>query len=237
MDSKRLNWLWMLLRPDFIVRGTEQYTCRIHHNTQSPTSESSSLLLFNTFQPLVSRTQLNMSKEARKLLLSPNAGGSSEWSEAVSFELLRVLLGVDLLHTEMELEYTPGSKITDYSIRLFGQTIIGVSVTRALKFSLKGEKFTEEDGVRLLRKKLNGVNESTRGVLDHHKWSKQFLHIFAQTAEIAQILKKVYLSADLIDAELRSNTIVIVTTTIGKVDWIYYNFDDYLEFAKKKHQK
>jgi len=80
-----------------------------------------------------------MSKEARKLLLSPNAGGSSEWSEAVSFELLRVLLGVDLLHTEMELEYTPGSKITDYSIRLFGQTIIGVSVTRALKFSLKGE--------------------------------------------------------------------------------------------------
>ena len=54
----------------------------------------------------------------------------------------------------MEIQYFPeGSKKTDYSVLLFGKPI-GVSVTRAMKFS---GKFTEEDAINLLEKKLLGI--------------------------------------------------------------------------------
>lgn len=74
---------------------------------------------------------------AKKVLYTPNAGGNSIWSEAVSFEVLTSLCRAVLHKTEMEIEYMPGSKITDYSVKVFGKDI-GVSVTRAMKFSKKG---------------------------------------------------------------------------------------------------
>ena len=56
--------------------------------------------------------------------------------------------------TEMEVSYFPrGGSITDYVCELYDVTV-GVSVTRAMKFS--GE-FTAEDAERLLNKKLKGM--------------------------------------------------------------------------------
>ena len=58
-----------------------------------------------------------------------------------------------LSQTEMEVEYFPeGGSITDLMVQVC-DTDVGVSVTRAMKYS--GE-FTQEDGLRLLNKKLNG---------------------------------------------------------------------------------
>ncbi len=82
--------------------------------------------------------------------------------------MLRLLLGAKLSRTEMELEYYPRGKITDYSVQLRGQQY-GVSVTRALKY--RGT-FTRTDARKLLEKKLMGVLQSTRTVMDE-RWSKQ----------------------------------------------------------------
>lgn len=96
---------------------------------------------------------------------TPNAGGNSVWSEVISHEVLSFLCRAVLHKTEMEIEYMPGSKITDYSVKVNGKDF-GVSVTRAMKFSKKGDDiFTEEDAYKLLSKKLRGVNESTMGVV------------------------------------------------------------------------
>jgi hypothetical protein len=133
----------------------------------------------------------------------------------MSFEIVSALFNAHLLRTEMEIEYLPGSKITDYSINLFGKSI-GISVTRAMKY--RGT-FTEADGLRLLNKKLFGVIESSRCVIEEHGWERQILHIFAEKDYIADILRD---CLNQIDPELISNTIVIVTVC-KNAPWLFYN--------------
>ena len=86
-------------------------------------------------------------------MFTPNAGGNSVESETLSFEMLKKSFNAKLLKTEMEVSYWPmGGSITDYVCYMF-DSIIGVSVTRAMKYN--GE-FTYEDANKLLVKKLKG---------------------------------------------------------------------------------
>lgn len=157
--------------------------------------------------------RINLSTGGKRILNTPNAGGNSVWSEVMSFEVIHSLTGANLEKTEMEIEYFPcGGKITDYSINIQGK-VFGISVTRALKF--RGE-FTIEDGIALLTKKLSGVNDSTRLVLDSHRWTKQILHIIAQFDYIANVLILAY---DHLSDELKSNTVILIT--ISNADWLY----------------
>jgi len=151
----------------------------------------------------------------QRIFDSPNAGGNSVWSEALSFDVLEMLFGAKLKLTEMEIEYFPmGGKITDYSVSLFATTI-GVSVTRALKF--KGH-FCEEDGMVLLGKKLYGIQESSRLVIDSQRWKKQILHVWAENQHVADTLKNVWLK---MDAALTGNTVVVITVTEHNAQFIF----------------
>src|ERR1700759_1482358 len=59
---------------------------------------------------------MQLGLDAQRMLASPNAGGSSIRSEALSMELLNRLLGAQISKTEMELAYSRShSPITDYS--------------------------------------------------------------------------------------------------------------------------
>ena len=67
-----------------------------------------------------------------KLMTLPNAGGHSERSEALSFEVLHRLLGAELLKAEMEIKYINSNwKKTDYLVTIQGRKI-AVSVTRSV---------------------------------------------------------------------------------------------------------
>lgn len=203
----------VFLRPDFILCGVDLHTCKLAHCISN--SNNKGVILTHSFQALVPKTRIALSSAARRILNTPNAGGTSIWSEVMSFEIVSALFNAILLRTEMEIEYLPGSKITDYSINLFGKSI-GISVTRAMKY--KGT-FTEEDGLRLLNKKLFGVIESSRCVIEEHSWERQILHIFAEKDYIADILRE---CLSQIDQELLSNTIVIVTVC-KNAPWLFYN--------------
>jgi len=158
---------------------------------------------------------IHLTDGGEKIKFEPNAGGNSVTSEVLSFEILRCMHGAKLKRTEMELEYFPyGGKITDYSIMCY-DLHIGVSVTRAMKY--KG-RFGIEDGKKLLKKKLYGVLESSRLVVE--AFHKQILHIFAREPYIADVLREVYYD---LDAELKGNTVVIVTVPVG-ADWIFTNW-------------
>jgi hypothetical protein len=147
----------------------------------------------------------------------PNAGGNSVASEVMSFEILRASYGADLLKTEMELEYFPmGGSITDYSVLLY-DLHIGVSVTRAMKYN---GTFTEEDGLRILKKKLEGVVQSSRLVMD--PFHKQVLHIFAEKEYIADVLEDLYNTSPELTDDVKSSTLVIVTVA-ADTPWIFYN--------------
>jgi hypothetical protein len=163
------------------------------------------------------KEMITLCSGAQKVLNTPNAGGNSIWSETISFEVLASLCRAVLHKTEMEIEYMPGSKITDYSVKVFDKDI-GVSVTRAMKFSKKGELFTEEDAMKLLSKKLHGVNESTKGVVSQ-TWEKQILHIWTQQEYMSDILWNTY---EKMSEEIKSNTLV-VTTVCKNAEWLFRN--------------
>jgi len=128
---------------------------------------------------------------------------------------MKVLFNARLKFTEMELEYWPmGSKITDYSMEVEGE-VIGVSVTRAMKY--KGV-FEMQDAVRLLQKKLYGVNASSKAVVAAQRWSKQILHVWAQSRYIFDVLVDAY--ENFIDEELKSDTLVMVTVAENAA-WIF----------------
>lgn len=144
----------------------------------------------DTFEAMVGKSKMRLSPGAEKMLYTPNAGGNSVWSEVLSYEMLFANYGAQLRRTEMEIEYWPASKITDYSItvmvfnlliRFYSVLItiqgrhIGVSVTRAINFLDLAKKFkselTNENARSLLNKKLFGVLASSASAVD--KWEKQ----------------------------------------------------------------
>jgi len=164
------------------------------------------------------KDMISLCAGARKVLCTPNAGGNSIWSETISFEVLSALCKAVLHRTEMEIEYMPGSKITDFSVKVFGKDI-GVSVTRAMKFTKKeGDTFTEDDAFKLLSKKLHGVNESTRGVVSQ-RWEKQILHVWTQQEYMSEILWNTY---EKMSEEIKNNTLVVVTVC-KDAEWIFRN--------------
>lgn len=116
------------------------------------------------------------SEDGRRMLLQPNAGGTSVWSEVLSFEIMRAAYGAVLQRTEMEIEYDwMGSKKTDYSCSIDGVGVVAVSVTRALKH--RGA-FSRQDAYELLYKKLRCVQGSNQNVCVRHRWERQILHVW-----------------------------------------------------------
>lgn len=160
--------------------------------------------------------KMTLSTDAVKIRDVPNAGGSSVVSEVLSFELLQKCFKAKLLKTEMEVSYFPeGGSITDYVCEIFG-TKVGVSVTRAMKYW--GGNYTIDDAYHLLNKKLKGVNQSSQNTLED--WNKQVLHVWSASHDVTNTLVQAYSS---LSEEVRSNTVVFVTTTTEASDFIYTN--------------
>lgn len=208
------------LMPDFVLRTDPRQNYAFVMPRMNDEEAGGGIIVNEATFPDTLRAQdCHLSEGGERLRDTPNAGGSSVWSEVMSFEVLRELFGATLERTETEIGYQwflggGNSKITDYSTRMFDQTI-GVSVTRALRY---GAVFELEDAVHLLTKKLDGVNQSTDGVIDPHKWTRQFLHIWAESPYIADVLTAAYKK---IDNDLRANTVVMVTVSRGGGEWLY----------------
>lgn len=150
------------------------------------------------------------------ILDKPNAGGTSEASEALSFQILHSLLGARLLATEMELQYEEGSKMTDYLVDFNSEVKIGVSVTRMIDFydvSPRGfgEGLSEEGINRLVVKKLQGILASTEGVSQSQKWTKQILHMFCTSAQAGAKVEALWDSA--LASALKADTLLLLTVS------------------------
>jgi hypothetical protein len=210
----------LVLMPDCVLRtNPQQNFAFVLPRVSEEVADGGLIVNEATFGAGTDPDQTQLSAGGLRLRDTPNAGGSSVWSEVMSFEVLRELFGATLERTETEIEYQfflggGNSKITDYSVKMFDQ-VIGVSVTRALRFRAV---FELEDAMHLLSKKLDGVNKSTEGVITPHAWSRQILHIWAESPYIADVLTEAY---ERIDAELRASTMVIVTVSRGGAEWLY----------------
>ena len=172
-------------------------------------------LQLESFRPI---SKVNLCPDAKRMASMPNAGGSSLLSEVLAFELLARAFGASLERTETELDYAPGSKLTDFAITIFGGYPLGVSVTRAYKWRgghADPSGLDVYDARRLLIKKLAAINVSSQNLLNY-RWRKQLLVVWAFTHRDAMLLENTYKQ---VPAELRANTVLLITRCNG-VNWI-----------------
>jgi hypothetical protein len=174
-------------------------------------TEDESAFVANTCDMRRAFRDMTFSSGAQRMLDEPNAGGHSEVSEAVSFEMLRRAFDAHLIKTEMSIEYEwDGSKKTDFSVLIAGDRV-GVSVTRAFHWR-SDSLFTVAHATSLLTKKLKGVQLSSRDVAAHDGWTRQMLHVWVTTEDHVATIHD---AVRAMDAALIGNTIVFVTVAAG----------------------
>ena len=146
-----------------------------------------------------------------------NLGGSSLFSEVISYDVLARCEAAALLKTEAEIVYTDemGTK-TDLLVELQGRKL-GVSVTRALGFPFD-DPYTVQQAQALLEDKLGDIPASTANVAPEDAWTKQILHVLAYGPMHAQSLETAY---EALGPDVRLDTLVIVTVTDGDDAFIY----------------
>lgn len=152
-----------------------------------------------------------------RLFTTPNAGGSSVASETFAYEVLHRCELAELFATETQVTYTPTtSKKTDLVVTLEGQ-VVGVSVARAFKFP-PGSPLLVSDARSLLTGKFSDIQVSSRNVDPPWRWRKQILHVLAYDDVARQAVLD---AAAQIDAGVRGDTILYLTTTDGNDAFIY----------------
>lgn len=159
--------------------------------------------------------------EAQRCLETLNAGGESEISEAFSIHHLATLFNSQKCILEMEVKYWIDYKMVDFilPITMGDDTIrLGISVTRAMTH--KKVQFTEDDAIKLLKKKINGLIISRRTICKEHTFFQSILHIWVPSKNVAKIFKKVIISKKIDFEELEvvgSLDIWISITTAEKI--------------------
>jgi hypothetical protein len=140
----------------------------------------------------------------------PNAGGSSNCSEAMSIQTICDCEGAKPLKTELEIVWTQKGPTTDWSGELDGVKF-GVSVSR-IYLGPTVTAYTAADAKKLLEKKLAGINESSTLVAPADKWKKQILHLWTLRPEWIATVKSTW---EGLDAKLKADTAILVTVEQG----------------------
>ncbi len=182
----------------------------------SPTPELiQNLIDFTTF-PALQTSDLTPGGQA--IFADGNLGGSSLYSEIFAFEVLTRCDNAEYLKSEAEIVYAINGKKTDLLIAIDGHKI-GVSVVRAVSFP-EGSPYPVSQAYTVLEGKLADILQSTMNVAPEDAWEKQFLAVVAQTPAHADAITQAY---DMVDPATKADTVVIITTTEGEDDFIYYN--------------
>ncbi|KAI9323213.1 hypothetical protein BX666DRAFT_1884376 [Dichotomocladium elegans] len=153
---------------------------------------------------------------SQRVLYTPNAGGPSIVSEALSAEIVGRLVGIRRIFTECELTYnnstrSSASPITDYGCHLdFSNGGLGVSVTRAMGHysQYRHHRLTAQQARRIVKKKLKGILESSATVANC-TFLRQILHIWVRDGSDMAIVRRV---CSRMPPALKSNTIILITT-------------------------
>lgn len=162
---------------------------------------------------------VHFTEGARDVIAEGTVGGSSVYSEAMSFEVLARCEGASLLASEPGIHYVdPGGSRTDLLVVIDGHRV-GVSVTRAVAFPFD-EPYPLSSAQSLLTQKLEGIQESSANVAPEHAWVKQILHVIAYAPMHGEMFRMAW---ETTPADLRADTILLVTVTHGEDAFIYEN--------------
>ncbi len=154
----------------------------------------------------------------QRLAATPNAGGSSGFSELFAFEQLARCELAGLLKTETEIVYDTQGKITDILVTVDTHKI-GVSVVRAVAFPF-GSTYTLEAATTIIRRKLEDIQASSMNVSAQDRWVKQILAVVAYDDAHVDTVEQAWLG---IDSAIKADTVLVVTATHGDDTFLYSN--------------
>lgn len=138
-------------------------------------------------------------------------------SEVIAYEVLARCDMASLLKTEGKIVYTdPMGKKTDILVELDGLKV-GVSVVRALGFP-KEDPYTVAQATTILKKKLGDIQISSANVAPEDAWVKQILSVVAYGPMHVDSVLTAYAA---LDAQLKADTILVVTVTDGDDSLLY----------------
>jgi hypothetical protein len=170
---------------------------------------------FHKFNPKVT-----LGFDASKIARSPNAGGASVVSEALSMEVLHKTMMADNVLTELEVSYWSDAwKKVDYICRIDGKRV-GVSVTRAMGHPMP-YLFTSSDADRLLEKKLYGLVVARAGIKKSQRYDRSILHVWCQTKGIEELVKIAF-DRKTVELDIH-NDIALFTTIAVNADYLFYD--------------
>jgi hypothetical protein len=151
------------------------------------------------------------------MVTTPNAGGSSLYSEVFAYELLYRCDLADLVGTETEIQYTdPNSKKADMLVTIDGHPI-GVSVTRAVTFPF-GDPYTLDAATTLITRKLDDIESARQFAVPADHWDKSMVVTLAYDEQHADVFRQAW---DMLDAATRRDTIMVTFVTSGDDLFIY----------------
>lgn len=152
----------------------------------------------------------------RYIVASPNAGGSSIFSETFAFEWLARCELATLIKTESEIVYDIDGKKADILVELDGRKV-GVSVVRAVTFPF-GQPYTMSAATTIVTRKIEDLRLATSQVSAADLWSEQMVAMLAYDAQHAQVAMDAW---NALSAETRGETMMIVAVTSGDDLFIY----------------
>jgi hypothetical protein len=151
------------------------------------------------------------------IVVTPNEGGSSIFSETFAFEILAGCELAGLVETEIGIDYTvPDTAKADILVTIDGHPI-GVSVTRAVTFPF-GDPYTPAAATELITRKLDDMAEARGNVVAEDHWDKSMVAVLAYDDQHADVMAQAW--ADL-DPSVRRDSLVVVFVTSGDDLFIY----------------
>ena len=160
-----------------------------------------------------------LSDGAQDIISSHPPGGNSTLSEAFSFEVLTRAADAELVKTEDEIQYLDqGGKKIDYTVEIEGE-IFGVSASRAAAFP-PGTPITADDAFVFVESKLEDIQRASANVTMDDQWSRGILHYLAIDQQAADAVSTAW---EIMDAETKGDTILVITRTDGIDQSLYFD--------------
>jgi hypothetical protein len=177
-------------------------------------------VIINYFYILDGFNNERLSPVTKRFLETPNAGGSSIFSEAISCELFTIFHRGKDIKTEMEINYIcEAFKPVDMIIKFPTKSHdinVAISTTRAM-FHWGHHLYTKELAHKLVARKVTQLILARDAVCDNDAFQKGILHVFCQTERIAHLIAQAF-------NQLENTEDILCICTVTDCKKIYTNY-------------
>ena len=164
--------------------------------------------------------ELEFMEVARRSMDIPNAGGSSNISEALSMEYLRKKYNIKDFIPEMEVVYWIEACLCDF-LMILEDCNVGVSVTRAVSYPFNSE-FTIEHARELLNRKLYKLLVARNSISEEQSFDRSILHVWCYSEQVAANMKRAHDEMVAADVDGTYDGVHVICTVCDKI-YIYTN--------------